>query len=142
MSGLSAFFAENAVQEEKIKFVVSKRFLDEKKKPIEWVLKTIDSTREEEIRKQCTKRIEINKKRGQYTKELDSNKYAAALICECVEYPNLNSVELQNSYGVMSADALIKKMLLPGEYAELADKVQSINGYDITQDEMVDDVKN
>lgn len=142
MSGLSAFFADNALKGEKIEYVASKRFLDEKKKPIKWILKTIDSTREEEIRKDCTRRIEINKKRGQYTKEVDSDKFAATMVVECVEFPNLNSKELQDSYGVMSANDLVKKMLLPGEYTNLAEKVQEINGYDITQDELAEDVKN
>ena len=41
---LSAFMAQNVVQEENIKYVVSKRFIDEEtKKAIAWELKCLDS---------------------------------------------------------------------------------------------------
>ena len=55
---LSAFMAQNVVQEENIEYVASKRFIDEKtKKPIAWELRCLDSQRDEELRKSCTKRF-------------------------------------------------------------------------------------
>jgi len=42
---------------------------------------------------------------------------------------NLDDIELQNSYGVMGADALLKTMLTPGEYPEYMEKVQEVNGF-------------
>ena len=43
---LSAFMAQNVVQEENIEYVASKRFIDEKtKKPIAWELRCLDSQR-------------------------------------------------------------------------------------------------
>ena len=60
----------------------------------------------------------------------------------CVVYPDLTDAELQNSYGVMGDDNLLKKMLKSGEYAALLNKVQEINGFDITTQDLVDEAKN
>ena len=49
------------------------------------------------------------------------------MVASVVE-PNLNSVELQNSYGVMSGEDLIFKMVdNPGEYNDFAEFIQKFN---------------
>ena len=142
MGNLSAFLAENALKVENIKHIVSKRFVDENKKPIEWEIACITSNEDEQLRKECTKRIPIPGKRGQFTMEIDSNLYVGKLAARCTVFPNLNDAELQNSYGVMGADSLLKTMLIPGEYADYLTKVQEVNGFDISFDEKVNEVKN
>ena len=42
----------------------------------------------------------------------------------------------------MGADALLKAMLTPGEYANYLNKVQEICGFDITLQDEVDEAKN
>ena len=64
------------------------------------------------------------------------------MCAACTVYPNLNDAELQDSYGVKSADALLKKMLMPGEYTEYKNRVMEINGYDMSMEELVDEAKN
>lgn len=141
MSDFSAFMAGNAVKDETVKYVASKRFVV-KGKPVAWELRAVDSDLDEAIRKECTKKIPIAGKRGQYTQETDTDKYIARMCVACIVYPNLNDAELQDSYGVKSGDALLKKMLLPGEYTELKAKVMEINGYDMSMEELVDEAKN
>ena len=141
MSTFSAFMAGNAVKNETVKHVASKRFV-EKGKPIAWEIKAIDSDLDEALRKDCTKRVPIVGKRGQYNQETDTDKYIGKMCVACTVYPNLNDVELQDSYGVKSADALLKKMLLPGEYTEYKAKVMEVNGYDMSMEELVDEAKN
>lgn len=141
MSNFAAFMAGNANNVENVKYVASKRFVDNKK-PIEWELKAIGSDLDEAIRKECTKKVPINGKRGQYTQETDTDKYIAKMCVNCIVYPNLNDAELQDSYGVMGAEELLKKMLLPGEYTELKAKVMEVNGYDMSMEELVDEAKN
>lgn len=141
MSDFSVFMAGNAKQDETVKYVASKRFTS-KGKPVEWELKAIDSDLDETIRKECTKRVPIAGKRGQYNQETDTDKYVGRMCVACTVYPNLNDKELQTSYGVMSADALLKKMLLPGEYTEYKAKVMEVNGYDLSMEELVDEAKN
>ena len=141
MSDFAIFMAGNAQKVETVKFVASKRF-GTKDKPVEWELKAIDSDTDESIRKECTKKVPVAGKRGQYTQETDTDKYIAKMCAACTVYPNLNDAELQDSYGVKSADALLRKMLLPGEYTEYKAKVMEVNGYDMSMEELVDEAKN
>ena len=141
MSNFSAFMASNAIKNENVKFVVSKRFIDNGE-PLEWEIKAIDCDLDEAIRKECTKRVPVVGKRGQYNQETDTDKYIAKLCVTCTVYPNLNDAELQDSYGVKGAEALLKKMLMPGEYTEYKAKVMEVNGYDTNMEELVDEAKN
>lgn len=141
MSDFSVFMAGSVAKEETVKFVASKRFAV-KGKPIEWEIKAIDSDLDEAIRKECTKKIPVAGKRGQYTQETDTDKYLGKMCAACTVYPNLNDAELQDSYGVKSADALLKKMLKAGEYTEYKAKVMEVNGYDMSMEELVDEAKN
>ena len=140
MNDFKAFMQQNAVETENIKFAVSARFLDDKKKPIEWEIKAVTSDEDARIRKAHTKKV--TGKGGVVTQNFDAEEYLAALAARCVVYPNLNNAELQNSYGVMSAEQLIKKMLKPGEYQTLLQKVQEVNGYDVGINELVEEAKN
>jgi hypothetical protein len=142
MSNLSAFLAQNAVKVENVKHIVSNRFLDDKGQPIHWEISCITSTEDENLRKACTKRVPVPGKRNQFTQETDYNLYLGKLAARCTVFPNLNDVDLQNSYGVMGADVLLKTMLTPGEYAEYLVKVQEVNGFEVSMEEAVEEAKN
>lgn len=142
MSNLSCFLSQNAIAAENVKFVASRRFLDEKKKPVEWELQGITSTEDEAIRKECTRRVPVPGRKGQYTQETDFNLYLGRLAAKCTIFPNLNDKELQDSYHVMGADILLKTMLTAGEYAGYLEKVQQVNGFDVTLTEAVEEAKN
>ena len=60
----------------------------------------------------------------------------------CTVVPDLNNKELQDSYKVMGADALLKTMLTPGEYADYVQKVQEVCGFDTSLQDEVDEAKN
>lgn len=137
---LLAFMAENAEQTETIEYVASKRFKQDNE-PIKWRIKPITSTKDAELRKSCTKRVPVNGKRGQFTKDTDFDEYLAKIAVACTEYPNLNDANLQDSYKVMGAENLLRTMLLPGEYADYLAKVQEVCGFD-TMDELVEEAKN
>lgn len=141
MSNLSAFLSQNALHDEIVKYVASKRFV-ENGKPIEWDLKAITSDEDESIRRACTKRVQVPGKKGQYNQETDYAKYLGTLAVKCIVFPNLNDAELQNSYGVMGGDSVLKAMLKPGEYQDLLQKIQEVNGFDVGLDELVDEAKN
>jgi len=141
MSNLKAFLAQNAIQEENVKYPASKRFIDAGK-PAEWEIQSVTSEEDELLRKSCTKKVQVPGKKGQYTQETDYEKYLGLLAAKCIVFPNLNAAELQDSYGVMGGDTLLKKMLLPGEYQDLLKKIQEINGFDIGMDELVEEAKN
>ncbi|MDQ0175987.1 phage tail assembly chaperone [Bacillus chungangensis] len=140
MSDLQAFFAQNVQAEITEEFVISDRFKDENGKPIPWKLRGMDEIENEEIRKSATKRKKV-KGRG-YVTEIDDEEYINKLMVASVVYPNLKDAELQKSYGVIGAGMLLKKMLLSGEYGELAEKVKEINGYDKDMEDLKDEAKN
>ena len=141
MSDFSVFMKGSANACENVKYVASKRF-KVKNKPVAWEIKAIDSATDEAIRRECTKKIPVNGKRGQFTQELDNDKYIAKICVACIVFPNLNNAELQDSYGVKSGEELLKQILLPGEYTELKAKVMEVNGYDMSMDELVEEAKN
>lgn len=142
MNNLSGFLAQNAIKVENIKYVASKRFLGENKKPIPWEIKAITSDEDDLLRKQCTKKVLIPGKKNQYMQETDYPMYLAKLGATCTVFPNLFSVELQDSYSVKGEDILLKTMLNPGEYSDYISKVQEVNGFEISMEELVDEVKN
>ncbi|OPX43829.1 phage XkdN-like protein [Ruminiclostridium hungatei] len=142
MNNLSAFLKQNAFQNETIRFVASKRFCNEEGIPVEWEISSITSEEDEAIRKACTRKVQVPGKKNQFTPETDYNLYLGRLAAKCTVYPNLNNAELQNSYGCMGADSLLKAMLKPGEYADFIAKIQEINGFDVSMEELVDEAKN
>ena len=140
MSGLSAFLAQNVLPAENEKYVASKRSVDNGE-PVEWELRCITSAEDEQLRKKCRKRTPGRRKQ-QPTVTTDTDEYLGELGAACVVYPNLADAELQNSFGVLGAPALLKAMLLPGEYADLLEKIQEMNGFDITFEDEVEEAKN
>jgi hypothetical protein len=138
---LQAFLAENAIKAENVKYAASKRFLDVEKKPLEWEIRVLTHDEDEAIRNNCKKKSFRPGTRETVT-ELDQEKYATALICDCVVYPNLNHAQLQESYGVVGAEALIQKMLTPGEYTDLYMAVTQANGFQVGMDEKIKQAKN
>lgn len=139
MSGLNAFLNQNAIKAENEEHVISNRFVNEKGNPIPWEIRALSAEEDEALRKSCTKKI---RNKGLVTQETDYNAYLTKLITECVVFPNLKDKELQESYGVLGADKLIKAMLTSGEYAKLLEKVQLVNGFDIEMEELVEEAKN
>jgi len=142
MGNLSGFLSQNALKVENVKHIASKRFVDENNHPISWEIRCINSTEDENLRKSCTKRILVPGKRNQYTQETDFNLYLGKLAASCTVYPNLDDAELQNSYGAMGADSLLKKMLTPGEYADYLAVIQRVNGFEVSFEESVEQAKN
>lgn len=133
---LESFMLKDEVQE--IEYVASKRFRDKEGNYEKWKLKTITADENDAIRKQCYKQIQVGKRMKQ---EFDTVRYLELLADKCVVYPDLHNVELQNHYGEMDAIKLLKKHLLnPGEYDDLMQKIQEINGYSL--DDAVEEAKN
>lgn len=142
MGNLSCFLAQNAIKKENEKYIASMRFRDEGEKPVEWEIRAITSKEDEEIRKECTRRVPVAGKKGQYAQETDYNKYLGKMAAACTVFPNLKDTDLQNSYGVMGDDLLLKTMLTAGEYAQYIERVQNVNGFDTSMEEMVEEAKN
>jgi hypothetical protein len=140
MSEFSAFFAQNADTDVVEEVIVSERFKNKDGKSIPWKIRALTESENEQLRKACTKRTK--QRGGAITNETDSTEYAAKLMVTSIVYPNLKDAELQNSYGVMGAEELLRKMLLAGEYSNLFLKVQELTGFDQDLNELVEEAKN
>lgn len=141
-SGLSAFMRENAEAAQPVKYPASQRFRGKDGAPLEWEIRAVSSEENERLQRECQKRVPVPGKYQRFTWETDASLYLGKLAAACTVFPNLNDAELQNSYGVMGADALLKAMLLPGEYADYALEVQKVNGFDADINELADQAKN
>lgn len=137
---LQAFMAQNARQVGTEKRVVSDRFIGEDGKPIPFEFKAITGEEEAAIRKSCMVKVKV--KKHVTMDQLDQTTFLGKVAVACIVYPDLKNEELQNSYGVRGDDVLLKTMLLPGEYQEVLNIVQEINGYEKDMNELRDEAKN
>lgn len=140
MSELSLFFAQHAAAEETEPFIVSNRFKNAEGEPIAWQLRSMTEAENEDCRKSATRKVKG--KNGVFVPETNTDEYLAKLVVSSIHYPNLKDAELQKSYGVMGAENLLRTMLRPGEYASLVQRVQDINGFNQSLNDLADDVKN
>lgn len=134
---LNGFFKSNAKSLPDVKVVVSERFTNEDGTPIEWVLHPISTKRVEEITKRNTKTTIKNGKKESTVNEENLN---AELLEAVVLYPPLNDAELQDSYGVSSANELLSVMLYPGETQVLTAALQEVMAGSKAND--IDELKN
>lgn len=108
-----------------------------------FVIKALTAEENSTLQKQATKRVQ-DKKTRQMISEINQEKYVDLLIESSVITPDLNSEELQKSWRcIADPSSLLKKMLLAGEYGELATQIQELSGFDAENiSDLVDDAKN
>lgn len=142
MSTLSRFLKNNKKQKENTKYKATTSLVDDKGVALDWVIKPITTKENNKLRDSCT--IEVPHKSGMYRQKFDANKYLVKLICASVVEPNLESSELQDSYGVMKSEDLIMEMINnPAEYQDFAMFIQEFNGFEKeTLEDKVEEVKN
>jgi len=136
---LKGFLKENAEVVQNQKVAISDRFKDENGKPLLFEIRPLTEKETDVIRKKSMKKTKS--KKG-YRDEMDNSLFVSKMITESVVFPDFKSEELQNSYGVVGAEALAETMLTVGEYANLVLKVQEVCGMDEDLDELVEEAKN
>lgn len=142
MSNFSRFMKQNKVQKQNVFKAVTKSLCDEDGKPLQWELQPISTKMNDSIRESCTTEIPVKGKPNQFRMKVDMVAYQARLMCASVVYPDLNDKELQDSYGVMTPEDLLKEMVDDaGEYTELMSFVQEISGFTTLQED-IEEVKN
>ncbi|GAC41906.1 phage tail assembly chaperone [Paenibacillus popilliae] len=135
MGKLQEFLLQNEIQTEVTVEVNIKPF------PVPFVLRSITEAENKEIRKSCQK-AKWNKRTHQKEVETDSDLYSNRLLIACCVDPNFKNAELQEKFSVVSAEDLIDKLLNPGQYTELLQKVQDLNGFDLDMNDLVEEAKN
>ncbi len=143
MSNLSRFLKQNKIKKANTTYPATASLLDEKGKPLLWTIKMITTKENDAIRDDCMIEVPIKGKIGTYRTKLDASKYMSKMISACIVEPNLYDKDLQDSYGVMTPEDLLKEMIdNPGEYNELAEFIQKFNGFDKVLEDKVEEAKN
>ena len=135
MGKLQDFLAANKVENAVTTEVEIKPF------PFPFVVKTITEAENKQITKSCQV-SEFNKKTHRRETQTDTQAYLSKLVVACTVDPNFKDAELQAAYGVVGAEALVEKLLTPGQYAALLQAVNDINSFDTDMQELVDEAKN
>ena len=95
----------------------------------------------EKIMDRNTKNIQVKGTR-EVRKEYDQAAAQTEMTLASVVYPNLNDVELQQSYEAVGAEELLKTMLTPGELADLHLAVSEASDFDAGMANKIKQVKN
>lgn len=134
---------QNKIVKENTTYAATKTLLDEEGKPLLWTIKPLNTKENDDIRDSCMKEVQVPGKPNLFRPKLDTSKYIAKMICACVVEPNLYNKELQDSYGVMTPEDLLKEMIDdPGEYQDFASFIQEFNGFNSTLEDKVEEAKN
>ena len=143
MSKFSRFMKQNKIKKENTTFAPTKSLLDENGEPIEFIIKPLTTKENEDIREACTVDIPVTGKPNIFRPKLNTSKYLAKMLCSCIIEPDLFDKELQDSYGVMTPEDLIKEMIDdPGEYQDFVTFIQNFNGFNVSLEDKVDNAKN
>lgn len=143
MSNLDRFLKQNKKIRENTTYNATKSLTDENGNPLPWTIRPLTTKDNDRLRDECTIDVQVKGKPNVFRPKLDTSKYLAKMIVASVVEPNLNNKDLQDSYGVMTPEDLIKEMVDdPGEYNDFASFIQNFNSFTTTLDEKVEEAKN
>lgn len=143
MSKFSRFMKKNKIMKENTTYAVTKSLIDENGNPLIWVIKPLTTKENDAIRDECMIDVPVKGKPNVFRPRLNTSKYIAKMLCACVVEPNLYDKELQDSYGVMTPEELLKEMVdNAAEYDAFTTFVQNFNGFNGTIEDKVEEAKN
>lgn len=144
MSDLALFMKKNKKIRNNTFYPATKSLVDPKTgKPLEWEIKPLTTTENEQIRMECTHEVPIPGKRGQFKDKINTNEYLDKLMVAAIVYPDLDDAELQDSYGVKTPEDLLKELVDdPSEYADLMSYIQEQSGFDKDMNDEIEEAKN
>lgn len=132
MSKFNLFMKENKITRQNTTFVATSSLLDEEGNPLVWEIKPLTTRENDFIRDFCVRE----------SGSFDHTLYLAKMVASSVVYPNLNDAKLQNNYGVLSAEDLLKELVdCPAEYQDFTDFISSFNGYEKSVSKKVESAK-
>lgn len=133
MSKFTAFLKGNVKAAEDVKLKLE-RFGEDV------ILRPLTAGEADKINETCF----VNKvgKKGKQERVFDVVKYNRGICAASVVYPDLNDVELQDSYEVRGADNLYSKMFLLGESTQILNEVTEISGLNESIEDDIEEAKN
>jgi hypothetical protein len=146
---LYRFFMDPAEKLENKKVVASKRFKDDKGRPVKWEVRPLSYQEISKLRKDCKTKQPVEDKNGRVVKILmfDGELFNLEYSVAATVFPDLKRKDLQDSYGVKGEKELLMKLLTPAELDDYNVMTQQAAGYmnadgEDTSAEKVDEAKN
>ena len=131
------FMKRNKAQKSNAKYVATQSLTDKDGNPLEWEFKPVTTRESEALREECTVDVPVTGKPNMYRPKLLSSKYITKLIAKSVVYPDLMNADLQDSYGVKTADDLLLEILDDvGEFNACVTFVQNLSGIEPLKDKV------
>lgn len=127
MSRLSAFLHPTVMQVED-EIVISKRFLDEQGAPVPFKVRSLTQEENDALIKCSTHAVKD--RNGQLQERLNNIEYTQRLVVAATVEPDFSAKELCDAYGVLDPLKVPGKMLFPGEYRALSEKIMELSGFD------------
>ncbi len=128
MSNLQAFLNNNVVEDIMEDVLVSKRFKDEKGELLKFKIRAITDSEMSDIQKICMR----TGKKGKV--DFDVSKFNRLIAIKGSIEPKFEDAESIKSVGCITPEDYIKKVMLPGEIATLAEQIQTLSGYTDLED--------
>ncbi len=142
MSKFTKFMKQNQIKKENTTYKATKSLLDENGEALDWVIKPLTTKENSAIMDECFIEVPMKNNPNAFRQKIDNSKYISKIICASVVEPNLHDKELQDSYGVMTPEDLVKEMINdPAEFSALSDFISNYNGFNNTV-EKVKEAKN
>ena len=138
MENIKAFLLPPVMDETK-EVIVTKRAKGEDGNPIPFIIRVIDHETNSKLYKQATRRVKVN---GQFTKEVDDDKYRKLLVAACVVSPNFKDAELCAYYKTADPLEVPERMLTAGEYNRLVRAIRVLNELSLEEEDLEDEIKN
>lgn len=133
MNNIKYFLKSNKKVRKNEFFPATDSLCDEEGNVVDWELKPLTTDELETLREESIDKNGV----------MNEKKFTRKLICSSVVVPNLHSIDIQNSYGVKSAEELISKILdCPGDYANLQKKILDMSKLETTFANKVSEAKN
>lgn len=143
MSELSVFLKKNKQERKNAFFPATKNFVDKNGDPIMWEVRPLTTSENERIQVECTKEVPVPGKKGMFRSKTDTQMYLTKLMVAAIVFPDLYNKELQDSYGVMTPEDLLKELIdNPAEFNDFREFIVEQSGFDKDLNEEIEEAKN
>lgn len=139
MSALQEFLNTNPVDNLTAEVPISNRFTDKDGKLLKFKIKAMTNDEFEEIRKSSTK---VDMRKGKRSVDFNSKKFNQQLVINHTIDPDFKNAESIKKVGCATPDQYLNKVLLSGEIAELAQRIQDLSGFETDMEDLVEEAKN
>jgi hypothetical protein len=106
---------------------------------LKFKIKAMTNDEFEEIRKAAAS---ISTKKGKRSISFDTKRFNELVVINNTIDPNFKDAESIKKLGCITPEQYLNKVLLAGEIVELSQQIQTLSGFELEIDELVEEAKN